>query len=253
MAERCLRKRLGTRCILIMPLVVLLFSLPERRGLAEDADILRVACLGDSITAGARVDEQNESYPAQLQKLLGDAYEVRNFGIGGATLIQAGSPNIWKILDSVQQFQPHIVVVALGTNDTVAGSRRNWERIASFDDDYAELIERLAALPTQPQIVICTPTAMVLETPGLSDSRKADLAERKPRLQELCQRIRQLTKVHASRNVTLLELNDVLQNQPHLLSVGDGVHPNAEGYLAIARAVAEHIGAVYANSEKPRE
>lgn len=205
------------------------------------AEPIRVACLGDSITSGARVDGKTKSYPARLQDILGDKFDVRNFGIGGATLIKTGRPNIWRNLESVVAFQPHIVMISLGTNDTVAGRRKNWEQIDRFESDYAELIHSLAALPTKPRIVVCTPTAMVLETPELSDKRLADLIERKTRLQDLCVRIRELAKSHADQNVSLLELNAVLAGRADLLTRRDGVHPNEEGYLAIAKAVAQHI------------
>lgn len=47
---------------------------------------IRVACVGDSITYGARLeDREQHSYPAQLQKLLGDDVAVFNFGVGGCT------------------------------------------------------------------------------------------------------------------------------------------------------------------------
>ena len=141
-----------------------------------DAEPVRVACMGDSITAGARVDANTESYPARLQELVGDDYEVRNFGIGGATLSKTGRPNVWQGLEGVQEFQPHIVIISLGTNDTVGGRRKNWEQIERFDDDFAELIGVLADSPTDPHIVVCTPTAMVLTTPGLSAERLSDLA-----------------------------------------------------------------------------
>ena len=209
--------------------------------LAEEASPIRVACLGDSITAGARVNAKSESYPARLQKILGDNFEVCNFGIGGATLIKTGRPNIWRNLDAVKKFGPHIAIISLGTNDTVGGSRKNWEQIERFDDDYSELIKTLAELPTKPRIVLCTPTAMVLKTPGLSEERLANLTERKPRLQELCGRIRKLAEKHPDQKVSLLELNAVLEDRSELLSKGDGVHPNADGSLAIAQAVAQHI------------
>lgn len=209
--------------------------------LTTGAEPIRVVCLGDSITAGARVDAKTESYPAQLQRLLGDTFEVRNFGIGGATLIKSGRPNIWSQLEAVKEFEPQVVVISLGTNDTVGGRRQNWEQIERFDDDYAELINSLRSLPTQPRIVVCTPTAMVLETPGLSAERLANLSERKPRLQNLCERIRKLAKTYADKDVTLLELNAVLRERPHLLTETDGVHPNASGYLRIAEVVAKHI------------
>ena len=206
---------------------------------APGTEPIRIACLGDSITAGARVDAATQSYPVRLQELLGDGYEVRNLGLGGATLIKTGRPNIWQKLDDVREFQPHVAVISLGTNDTVGGQRKNWEKIGRFEDDYSELIGVLAAIPTRPRIVVCTPTAMVLQTKGLSEQRSAELAERKPRLQQLCRRIRDLAGQHAKENVSLLDLNAVLRDRPDLISEGDGVHPNADGYLAIARAVAE--------------
>lgn len=55
-----------------------------------------LACIGDSITAGARSsDRAKKSYPAQLQRLLGDRYEVVDLGVGSCTLIRKGRPNVW--------------------------------------------------------------------------------------------------------------------------------------------------------------
>ena len=43
---------------------------------------IRVACVGDSITAGYGLsDPGTQSYPAQLQALLGSGYSVGNFGV----------------------------------------------------------------------------------------------------------------------------------------------------------------------------
>ena len=39
----------------------------------------KVACIGDSLTRGYLLEDA-QSYPAQLQQLLGAQYEVRNFG-----------------------------------------------------------------------------------------------------------------------------------------------------------------------------
>lgn len=48
--------------------------------------IVKVACVGNSITYGAGIfNRDKNSYPVQLQYYLGDGYEVRNFGSNGAT------------------------------------------------------------------------------------------------------------------------------------------------------------------------
>ena len=196
---------------------------------------IRVACLGDSITAGARTkDRSTQSYPARLQALLGDGWHVRNFGIGGATLLRKGRPNIWKSVPADRQFNPHVVVIMLGTNDTVSGRRKNWERIDEFPRDYKRLIKAFAKLPALPAIYCCSPTAMVLETPGLSAERRAKLTERKPRLQQLRRQIKQIAR---QQKVHYLDLNPLLARRPDLIFKGDGVHPNVEGYRAIARRV----------------
>ena len=36
-------------------------------------------------------------------------------------------------------------------------------------------------------------------------------------------------------------INAVFQDHPELLCEGDGVHPNAEGYLTLARVIADQI------------
>src|SRR4051812_40315304 len=58
-------------------------------GPADKDRKVRVACVGDSITFGSGIpDREHNAYPAQLANLLGDRYEVRNFGVSGATLLK---------------------------------------------------------------------------------------------------------------------------------------------------------------------
>lgn len=197
----------------------------------------RIACLGDSITHGARVESDTQSYPARLAASLGEPFHVRNFGVGGATLLRSGKPNIWSQLDEVSTFDPHGVIISLGTNDTVDGKRGNWSRIRRFEPDCMELLETLLALPAQPHIWLCGPTSMVLETPGLSDERRANLEERQPRLEQLRAVLSQIVDSVNHPRVTFLDLGPVLRHQPELLTKEDGVHPNVDGYQAIARTV----------------
>ena len=54
------------------------------------AQKIKVACLGNSITAGAGISNEADKYPSQLQNLLGDGYEVRNFGQNSQTVQMRG-------------------------------------------------------------------------------------------------------------------------------------------------------------------
>ena len=52
---------------------------------------IRVACVGNSVTYGMGIpDRAEKAYPKQLQGMLGDAYEVENFGHSGSTLLRKG-------------------------------------------------------------------------------------------------------------------------------------------------------------------
>lgn len=164
---------------------------------ASQSDSLRIACIGDSITHGARVSEPLvDSYPAKLQKLFKEEpVKVKNFGVGGATMIKYGTPNVWQVLNDVKSFLPDVVIIMVGTNDTVGSPRGNWEHIDDFERDYKSYISELKALSTSPEILLVSPTDMNLHTPGLSSERKSNLNSRKPRLWDLKYRIEQLLEM----------------------------------------------------------
>src|SRR6266567_8819016 len=59
---------------------------------------IRVACVGDSITFGAEVENRETNcYPVVLSKLLGHRFEVRNFGVSGATVLKKGDLSYWSL------------------------------------------------------------------------------------------------------------------------------------------------------------
>jgi sialate O-acetylesterase len=221
----------------ILPLVFLaLFG----NGLnSKEKDKVAVACVGDSVTFGARLeDPSNDSYPAVLQQLLGTEYHVVNLGVGSCTLIRKGKPTVWDQLSAIRDADPDIVVISLGINDTcgkgTCGDRKCWEYKDEYEGDYRDLIDVLRGLPSKPAIWICAPSPMVLETPGLSQERIEGLTTRKPRLQEL---IRIVRKVAAELETGFIDLNTPLDHHPELYTEKDGVHPNVAGYRAIAELV----------------
>ena len=61
------------------------------------AEVVRVACVGDSITYGAGVANRGKNnYPKVLGGLLGAGYERRKFGVSGATLHKKGDLRYWR-------------------------------------------------------------------------------------------------------------------------------------------------------------
>src|SRR3712207_5545352 len=93
----------------------------ESTGATGYKNVFRVACVGDSITYGAGVSgREKNSYPAVLGQWLGTKWDVRNFGVSGATLLKKGNRPYWKqqkFADALQ-FKPDVVIIKLGTNDS---------------------------------------------------------------------------------------------------------------------------------------
>lgn len=195
-------------------------------GLASAADPIKVACVGDSITIGFGLkDRTKESYPAQLGGLLGERYLVGNFGHSGRTVLKKDPKTYWKSkqFKRALSFQPDIVVIKLGTNDSKPES---WVRKADYVADYVALIERFKSLPSHPTIFICYP---VPAYPGQWGQIDAVIKN------EVIPRINEVSKI---ANVEVIDLYSALSNQPTLFP--DGVHPNAEG----ARVLAENVAPV---------
>ena len=97
---------------------------------------IRVACIGNSITYGTGIaDRTNDSYPSQLQRLLGSNYQVGNFGKPGATLLYHGHRPYVKQEEFKEAiaFKGDIAVMHLGINDT---DPRNWP---NYRDEFVKV------------------------------------------------------------------------------------------------------------------
>ncbi len=193
---------------------------PEAPPQKELTRVVKVACVGDSITYGSGSSNRDvTAYPPQLGLLLGDSYEVKNFGLGGATLLNNGDkPYIrtTQYTDSLS-YQPDIVIIMLGTNDSKSA---NNSRIATeFKRDYLALIASYQALPSNPKIYVATSpfsyqTASIIGT-------------------VIANQIVPLQKEIAEE--AGLDVVDMYAATYRMSIFPDKVHPNDEGYQLVAR------------------
>jgi len=195
----------------------------------SSAEAIRVACVGDSITRGTFVWRRKKNcYPAQLQGLLGDRYDVRNFGVNGhAAQLSADRP--YRGSDEFAAscaFEPDIVLIMLGTND-VRGD--NWKGIESFSADYRTLVSHYLALESSPAVWLLTPPALF--TLGSSAKVRYDMNE--PALREICHAIEGIAR---ELECGLIDVHAATADYPEAFRF-DGVHPGGEGAALIAHAV----------------
>ena len=165
-ATKCLRSPLIVCCGLIW-FQELAFASPS---IHLSDHLVRVACVGDSITFGAHLRDPNqESYPAVLGQMLGPGFEVRNFGVGGATLLKHGDKPYFKqsAYTNALASKPDVVVILLGTNDSkhpgdggtdADKSVNNWQSKADFVSDYEDLIRQFRNANPEARIFVGLPT-----------------------------------------------------------------------------------------------
>ena len=131
---------------------------------------IRVACVGDSITYGHGIkDREHDTYPGLLSAMLGDKYDVRNFGVSGTTTMMGTDMpymNEQAYKDALA-FNPRIVTIKLGTNDS---KPYNWKEQEHFKKDLKTLIESFRSLPSKPEIWLCLPVPAYGSAWSINDS-----------------------------------------------------------------------------------
>lgn len=189
--------------------------------------LTRVACVGDSITAGSGLANPGESaYPAVLADLLGPTYRVRNFGVSGATLLRdgdlsyTGTATFQEALD----FRPHVVVIALGTNDS---KPQNWLHADSFERDLYRLVRAFQSLPSRPVVYLATPPPVFRDRWGITAATVRDRI------------VPTLRRIAAREGWSVIDWHLLLNDDPAVFP--DGIHPDALG----AARMAGHVETVF--------
>jgi len=190
---------------------------------------VRVACVGDSITYGSGVQgRETNSYPVVLGRMLGARYEVRNFGVSGATLLKQGDHPWWKTkaFADATAYAPDVVIIKLGTNDS---KPQNWEHKGAFASDARALVEHFRALPSRPLVYLCLPVPVYQDRWGINEATVKG---------EVIPMIRGVAKELC---VPVIDLYGAMKNRAEVFP--DGVHPNHVGAAQLAQAVLYEIAA----------
>lgn len=206
-------------------------------------DAVRVACIGNSITDGHGIELASAyGYPALLQKKLGSGYWVKNFGVSARTLLNKGDHPYMNELAwrDALAFDPDIVVIKLGTNDS---KPQNWQHASEFRSDLEQMLfalrpdlaqpvkkkkgkKKAAPAPAvRPQIILCTPIPAFKSTWDISDEVITN------------QIIPILKDAAAKYDLQLLDLHTLYAGDGDKM-LSDGIHPDGRGVQRLADIVA---------------
>lgn len=186
-----------------------------------------VACVGDSITEGAKHKWQSKTaYPKVLGDLLGEDYGVVNCGRSGKTALKISNSTYWKCNEFSNVFgvHPDIITIKLGTNDSKPG---NWDPV-KYKNDYQSLIDTFMTIQPQPQIYLCLPVPVYEHSKFKIDGEVVS--------NEILPIIKSLAE---QNNLSLIDLYTPFLGKGKL--VPDGVHPEVEGAALIAEIMAKQI------------
>lgn len=217
----------------------------------DNDGVIRVACMGDSITEGGA----DSNWPLFLQEYLnylgtidGNTYEVKNFGKAGSAVKhvledtdgnndgvknEGGEYFLYddpRYVESLT-YKADLVIVQHGANDGLGGTVGNVASEGSnagtledyFINDYTEyLIKPYVA--NGAKVVISTPTYC---SNGYVDSYVNGW---------ISESVRQMAKAYGLQCVDLNKIT-----QPRRESLPDGVHGNTSGYKLMAQTYANQI------------
>lgn len=210
----------------------------------------KVACVGNSITYGFMLNGAT-TYPQHLQKIMGDAYQVENFGNSGMMFHKASQESYWAqtTFTDAYNFAPDIVVIELGTNDSkyfFSGTNDNYNYyyygykqdkqgnnytreslIAEMTQDYETLIDTFAHQPQAPTIyATLQPYAQSIGW-FITDSVIVNTIN--PIINDAAKK----------KGIKIIDLHASF-NKPEWLQT-DNVHPNETGAEELAKIIADAL------------
>jgi acyl-CoA thioesterase-1 len=188
--------------------------------------VLRIACVGDSITEGYGLAVQSKtSYPVMLDSILGPKYAVLNSGRSATTLQKKGDFPYWicKEFSNVFVYKPNIIIIKLGTNDT---KPNNWHA-DKYEQDYQAMIDTFKTISSKPEIYVCLPVPVFKTKWGINDSTVVHGI------------IPIIEKLAKKNKLSVIDLHKGMSNEG--VNFFDSIHPNEKAVKMMAAIIAEKI------------
>lgn len=207
------------RNLILLCLLGTLASKAQTNEVELDADgIMRVGApvtivtIGNSITAGYSNTSSYWAWPAQMERMLGPEYQVKNYAVSGTTMnlhINASFRNTGNY-PKAKAANPDILVIAHGTNDATPGRWNQWGEL--FCDDYKSMVAAFRDYDRDP--ILYT----IMSPPVFGSDR---VEQNKNIEQEIIPRVKQ---VAAEVGATLIDFNTPFVGRNDCFP--DNVHPS---------------------------
>ena len=220
------RFRKITGALLAVNLLLLSFCFPAEASETGSMNY-NIACIGDSITYGFRLQAPEEdSYPAVLEELLGEGYEVKNFGRSGASLISEGNcyGRYPEYGQSVRE-KADMYLIMLGTNDCYGGIWNPEE----YENYLKHMVDTYREENEDTRIYLLVPPHVFGEV--------EDIIAIDPLLRDELYGI--VERVAEEKETGFIDLLTPTEGKDEMFP--DGVHPNAEGHRYLAELVYDVI------------
>ena len=171
-----------------------------------------IVTIGNSITAGYSNTSPYWAWPAQMGRMLGPGYQVKNYAVSGTTMnihVNSSFRNTGNY-PKAKAANPDILVIAHGTNDANVGWWKEWGHL--FCDDYMSMVASFREDGRDP-VLYCA-----LAPPVFSNSR----AEQNKNIeQEVIPRVKE---VAAKVGAKLIDFNTPFVGRNECFP--DNVHPS---------------------------
>jgi lysophospholipase L1-like esterase len=204
-------------------LALLAVALPGAAAVAKT----KIACVGASTTSGDG-SSAGHHYPDELQRLVAPDAEVRNFGVSGTTMLRNVSATYWTTMQLTQAlaYQPDIAIIWFGGNDA---KPENWTtHKGEFLGDYEAMVRMFQGLPSHARTYVVL-SLLTRDTEGIP---KAVVDN------EVIPLVRQAA---AETGSGVVDVHDDLADHPEYFP--DGIHPDDQGTVAVAKLVYAVISA----------